>query len=129
MTEDRKQAVLRELPPLMPRFLSRRRLGLRAVAELMQEHEVEDGTAFLTMNLLRQIAGSHGEEAITTARFREYMPYPAVDMITLIISTLSERGLVRNADGGFALTSKAYKALDRLREAAIEHVSALKPLP
>lgn len=118
-----------EIPPLMPRFLGRRRLGLAAVSELMRECGVKDRIAFLTMNLLRQIAGSNREEAITAARFREYMPYSAVDMITPIVAILRKRGLVQDTEGGFVLTPKAQEVLDRLRVAAAQHVSALKPLP
>jgi hypothetical protein len=127
---DRRLAVLRELPPLMQQFLRKRRAGLPAASEAVEQLGVER-SVFFTLMQLRVIEGSYGPP-ITLAQIRSWSRYvySSKDLASEPVSILTEKGLlVEDAEGGYALTPWAHSIVANVHEAAWAHLSRLQPLP
>ncbi|MEO6457629.1 MAG: hypothetical protein ABIO92_05075 [Chloroflexia bacterium] len=125
-TRDERLAILKELPPLMPRFLLRRRVGAPVVATLMSELEL-DRPDFFVMVQLHQVMGSYSYEPITLAQIRHYYPYHFNDPFTPSITLLKEKNLLEgDATDGMTLTKRALDAMERLHTEAKEHVSHIE---
>jgi DNA-binding MarR family transcriptional regulator len=121
--------VLKELPPLMPQFLQRRRVGLPAVDELVEELGVERPT-FFTMVLLHRFQGAFGDEPLSLAQILDYNPYGTVDGFSAPLATLKEKGLVlQDQTGRFALTPRGRDAVERVHVAGRAYLSQMQPLP
>ena len=127
--QDDRLAILKELPPLMPRFLMRRRVGAPVVATLMSELDLERVDLFIMVQL-HQVLGSYGYEPITLAQIRHYYPYHFTDPFTPSITLLKEKKLVEgDTIEGITLTKRALDAMERLHTEAKEHVSRIEALP
>ncbi len=128
-TQDDRLAILKELPPLIPRFLMRRRVGAPVVATLISELEL-DRTDFFIMVQLHQVAGSYNYKLITLAQIRYYYPYHFIDPFTPSITLLKEKKLLEgDVIEGITLTKRALDAMERLHTEAKEHVSRIEVLP
>jgi hypothetical protein len=115
--------VLRELPPLMPLFLQRRRVGLPVVGELAAELAVERPLIFMMLHAV-MTQGIYGKEEVTLAELRAYNPYQVIDDVSGPLYQLKERGLVRESvTGGFTLSSEARAAVDRLHTEGTRYVA------
>lgn len=125
--------ALKELPPLMPMFLRKRRVGLPAVQELMEELDLDgDRDAFFTLAQLHVAQGSYGGDSITPAQIksRSRYLYSTVDLLERPLSVLREKGLVvEDGDGAISLTYRARDAVERLNVAGRAHVAQAQPLP
>jgi hypothetical protein len=127
--QDNRLGILKELPPLMPRFLMRRRVGAPVVAALMNELNLER-VDFFIMVQMHQVLGSYDYAPVTLAQIRQYYPYHFNDPFTPSISVLQDKGLViGDVIEGIALTERALEAMERLHTEAKEHVSRLDALP
>jgi Mn-dependent DtxR family transcriptional regulator len=128
--EGRRLAVLRELPPLMPQFLRKRRAGLPAAQEAVEQLGVER-SVFFTLVQLRTIEGSFGPP-VTLPQIRSWSRYiySTRDLASEPVGVLTEKGLlVEDAAGGYALTPWAHSIVARMHQAAWAHLSRLEPLP
>ena len=69
--------VLRELPPLMPKFLQRRRVGVPVVGELAASLGIE---RFLIFTLLQvdTTQSIYNRDEVTLAELRAYNPYQVI---------------------------------------------------
>src|SRR5687767_11466549 len=102
-------SALKELPPLMPQFLRKRRVGMAGLRELIEELGLEP-PLFHTLRLLHEIQGSYGGEPISleNVRSRSRYIYSTKDLLTAPIATLKEKGLLVEADyDSFSLSSRA----------------------
>lgn len=128
-TQDDRLAILKELPPLMPQFLLRRRIGAPVVAALMEEFGL-DRMSFFMLPQIQQVIGSYGGEQVTLAQIRSYFPYHVIDPFTSGIALLKEKGLIEG-DGieGLSLSARGRGAIERLHTEAKEHVSRIEALP
>ena len=127
---DERLAALRELPPLMPQFLRKRRAGLPAVREAITRLELDPPT-FFTLMQLRVIEGSYGSP-VTLPQIRQWSRYiySTKDLASEPLATLTEKGLlVEDTEGGYALTPWARGIVQNMHEAAWAHLSRLQPLP
>jgi hypothetical protein len=121
--------VLRQLPPLMPLFLQRRRVGLPVVGELMTEMGLERPLLFMLVHIVNT-EGIQGKEEVTLAEMRAYDPYAAVDYYSDRLEKLEERGLVIGvADGSYRLSGQARTAVDRLHTEGTAYVAGRMVLP
>ena len=124
----RRLEVLKQLPPLMPKFLGKRRAGIAIVAELMRELDVDRPLRFL-MRDLDLLQGSYGGP-VTLSQIRADNPYTVIDYASARLAALVEKGLVQqNEEGAYSLSPRAKDAIDRLHEAGRQHVARLHPLP
>jgi hypothetical protein len=124
-----RTAVLRELPPLMPQFLRKRRVGLPAVKELVDSLGVERPHLF-SLLFLRLVAGSYGGESVSPAQVRAWDPYSTRDTHGEAFAALAAKGLMlADEQGNLALSPEGREAVDRLHEAGRAFVAAHKPLP
>jgi Mn-dependent DtxR family transcriptional regulator len=120
--------LLNQIPPLLPQFLRKRRVGLPAVAELMGELDVERPDLFVLI-FLNLVQGSYGGPA-TLAQIRAEEPYATIDRYSAPLARLLEKGLVmRDKAGAYALSPQAKDAVDRLHTAGRAYVSQFRPLP
>ena len=121
--------VLRELPPLMPQFLRKRRVGVTAPSEIAAELRIERPLLF-TMVQFDYVAGMHGQEGTTLAQLRGYDPYEVIDNTSGPIAKLKAIGLVlEDKEGMLTLSRTARDALERFHAAGIAFVSQRQPLP
>src|SRR5215210_7325574 len=126
--------VLKELPPLMPQFLRKRRAGLPAVQETIKDVTRElglDRRTFFTMVLLRQIQGSYDDNPITVSEIRSWSTflYSTIDVTAAPLATLKEKRLLReDARGGLYLSRQGREAVERLHDVARAHLARLQPL-
>ncbi len=121
--------MLRELPPLMPEFLRKRRAGLPAVRELANSLGI-DPVQLHVLRLLSQILGSYGGEPVTPAQIRAFDPYSTKDDLMGEVARLQENGRVREeGQGRLALSTQAEKVVEGLHRAGRAHVAAMQPLP
>jgi hypothetical protein len=123
--------VLKEIPPLLPQFLRKRRVGLPAVDETYRRLGVERPALFM-MIWLREVQGSYGGEPVTPAqlRVRARYVYSTIDTYTPLLTALKEKGfLLEDPDGGLALSPAAWEAVDRLHDAGRAYVARHRPLP
>jgi hypothetical protein len=121
--------VLREIPPLIPQFLRKRRVGVVAPSEIAAELGIERPLLF-TMVQFDYISGMHGQEGATLAQLRGYDPYEVIDRTSDPVAKLKEKGLVVEDEAGMlTLSSAARDAVDRFQAAGIEYVSKRQLLP
>jgi predicted transcriptional regulator len=128
--DDERLARLKELPPLMPLFLRKRRAGLGAVREMMGMLGVEP-REFFTLMLLYTITGSYGAPP-TPAQMRLWSRYvySSRDLLTEPLEILDSKGLIlQDMEGGYTLTPWARGAVESVHEAAWAHLSRMDPLP
>ncbi|HUP26860.1 MAG TPA: hypothetical protein VM409_00365 [Chloroflexia bacterium] len=129
LEQDERLEALKELPPLLPRFLLRRRLGLPVVPALMQELGLDRSTFFL-LPQIQQVLGSHGDKPVTLAQIKHYYPYHLTDPFTPGIALLKEKGLV---DGdplrGLSFTERGRWVIERLHTEGKEYVGRIEALP
>ena len=129
MSENALIDVLRELPPLMPQFLRKRRAGLAAPSEIAAELGIERPLLF-TMVQFDYISGMHGQKGATMPQLRGYDPYEVIDTTSGPIATLKQKGLVlEDEEGMLTLSPLARDAIKRFQAAGIEYVSKRQPLP
>ncbi len=120
--------ILKLIPPLLPTFLTKRRAGLPAVEELMEELGIERPELF-TLIHLNILQGSY-DGPVTPAQIRADDPYSTIDQETPILEALVEKGLVgRDNNGCYSLAARAKGAIARLHDAGRAHVGRLRPLP
>lgn len=126
---ERRMAALREIPPLMPQFLHRRRAGLPAVREIAGELGVPPPLLF-SMIQVGFVAGSYGSEPLTLARICDWEPYTNRKMLLNRVEVLRQHGfLLEDGAGHLALTPQARSAVERLHAAGRAYVAQAKPLP
>ncbi|HEX8221570.1 MAG TPA: hypothetical protein VF914_20445 [Chloroflexia bacterium] len=127
--EEARAAVLRELPPLMPQFLRKRRVGLPAVKELVDSLGIERPHLFVLL-FLRVVTGSYGGGPVSTAQVRAWDPYSIRDTHGESFGALAAKGLVtEDGQGNVGLSEAGREAVDRLHEAGRAFVAAHNPLP
>lgn len=127
--DEARTAALRELPPLMPQFLRKRRMGLPAVKEIADSQGIERPHVFALL-FLRLVTGSYGGGPVSPGQARAWDPYATRDTYTEPFAALAARGLVlEDEQGNFSLSPTGKEAVDRLHEAGREFVAAHKPLP
>src|SRR5437763_870538 len=103
--EIKRLDILKQIPPLLPQFLNKRRAGLPAVEELMRELGVDRPELF-TLVHLNVLQGSYGGP-VTPAQVRADVPYSTIDHATPMLSALVGKGLVdRDEKGCYALSSR-----------------------
>src|SRR5437660_658200 len=113
--------ILKGIPPLLPQFLKKRRVGLPAVGELMRELGVERAQLFMLVHL-DELQGSYGGP-VTLAQIRADNPYTVIDYDTPLLAALLDKGLVeRDGDGAFSMSERARQVVERLHEAGREYV-------
>ncbi len=127
--EEARKAALKELPPLMPQFLRKRRLGLPAVKEFADSLGIERPHLFALL-LLRLITGSYGGGPVSPAQVRAWDPYSTKETHEEAFVALSAKGLVmEDEQGNLGLSLAGRDVVDRLHAAGREFVAAHKPLP
>ena len=120
--------TLRELPPLLPMFLRKRRMGLPAVAEIAAELGVERPMLF-TLLQMDTVQGSYGGEGITLAQLKAYEPYQVVDRLSEPVDHLIRAGLIHEGeDATLTLSPRAQDAVARLHSEAVRYLAGLQPL-
>jgi hypothetical protein len=121
--------ILRELPPLMPAFLRRRRAGLPALPALVKELGL-DRDAFGVLWQMDKAHAAYHRRPVTLAELRADDPYSTVDHFSEHLAELQALGLVL-AVGEARLTPSpvALDAFRRLHAAGREHVARMEPLP
>ncbi len=125
------QSTLKEIPPLMPMFLQRRRVGVAAPRVLAEQVGIEPVLLF-TMVQLSLIQGSYGGEHITPAQAREWSryTYSSRDHLMAHLAALEAKKLVmRDEEGRFTLTPGAFEVVEAVHMAGKAHVAGLQPLP
>ena len=128
-TQDDRLVILKELPPLLPQFLLRRRIGAPVVPALMEEFGL-DRMSFFILPQVQQVIGSSGGEQVTLAQIRSYFPYHVIDPFTPGVALLKEKGLLEGDEiEGLSLSARGRGAIERLHTEAKEHVSRIKALP
>jgi hypothetical protein len=123
-------STLKELPPLMPQFLRKRRAGLAAPRLIAEGLGVEPPLLFTLMQL-RLTLGSYGR-SVTLAEARDWSRYlySTRDHLTEQLAALKESGLVEeDADSCFTLAPQAWQAVEDVHKAGRAHVAGLQPLP
>jgi hypothetical protein len=126
--DEARTAVLKELPPLMPQFLGKRRVGLPAVKEIMESLGIER-PHLIALLLLRVVTGSYGGP-VSPAQIRGWYPYAMKDAHAEALAALTADGLILpDEQGNLSLAPSARDAVERLHEAGREFVRAHKPLP
>jgi helix-turn-helix protein len=128
--DDRLDA-LKEIPPLMPQFLRKRRAGLPAAISLADELDLDRAT-FFTLVQLQLIQDSHGSAPLSLPQIRAWSRYiySTVDSLTIPLTLLTEKGLVLEHDNGtLSLSPRAVEVVARVHAAGRAHVARLQPLP
>ncbi|MDQ3930953.1 MAG: hypothetical protein M3328_17640, partial [Chloroflexota bacterium] len=119
---------------LMPRFLRKRRAGLPALQETIEEVTRRlglDRRTFFTLVLLRQIQGSYDDNPITVSEIRSWSTflYSTIDATAAPLATLKEKGLLHeDAGGALDLSREAREAVDQLHATARAQLARLQPL-
>lgn len=127
--DDRRMAVLKELPPLMPQFLRKRRVGLPAVTEIAAELGVERPHLFALL-FLRLVVGSYGGSPVSIAQVRAWDPYATRDVYAEPFAALKERGMiVEDAQGSLSLSAEGMATVDRLHSAGRAFITTHPTLP
>ncbi|HEX8598431.1 MAG TPA: hypothetical protein VF952_07935 [Chloroflexia bacterium] len=127
--DEARATALRELPPLMPQFLRKRRMGLPAAKEIADSLGLERPHVFALL-LLRLVTGSYGGGPVSPGQVRAWDPYATRHNYAEPFSALAARGLVlEDEQGNFSLSPTGTEAVERLHEAGRAFVVAHKPLP
>lgn len=127
--DEARLEALRQLPPMMPQFLRKRRAGLSAVREIAAELGIIPPLLF-TLVQMRFVAGSYGDKPITEAHVRALDPYATRDLLSEPLAQLAQTGLLlKDGQGSILLSPRAAKAVEQLQVAGRAHVAALQPLP
>jgi hypothetical protein len=131
MTTDESSGLLdalRELPPLLPMFLRKRRVGLTAVTAICTQLGVERPMLF-TLLQVDTVQGSYGGRGVTLGQLKAYEPYQVVDRISEPVGQLIRIGLLlEGADGTISLAPRAQEAVARLHLEAVRYLAGLQPL-
>lgn len=130
---DRRLEVLRQIPPLMPQFLHRRRGGIPEMRALVEEAArrlgIERRVYFVLVHL-HELQGGYGWHPLTLAQVRARDPYSTIDQEPAARAILGEKGfLVRDDHDRISLSPEARETVDELHSIAREHVAHLQPLP
>lgn len=129
ITDEQLLDVLRGIPPLIPQFLRKRRVGLSTPSEVAADLGIERPLVF-TILQIDFISGMYSQQGATLAQLRSYDAYAAKDNLHTEIETLKARGLVEeSADGMLCLTPKGLEADMKVQLAGIEFVGKRKTLP
>lgn len=129
MPMDSLMDVLRELPPLMPQFLRRRRVGLEAPQQIAAELGIGRPLLF-TMLQLDHIAGIYDQDSVSHAQWRAYDPYAVRYGIAEPLEALEAKGLVLEDEAGLlTLSPEARQAVEAAQQAGVEYVSKRNVLP
>jgi hypothetical protein len=121
--------VLRKLPPLMPQFLQRRRVGVPVVDELAARLGTERHLIFTLLHV-DTTQSIYGRDEVTLAELRAYNPYQVIDDLSGPLAQLKEKGLVReSAEAAFRLSPNARDAVDTLHTEGTVYVAKRMVLP
>lgn len=121
--------ALRELPPLFPRFLQRRRVGLPVAGELASELGVERALIFVLVQI-DMVQGAYGRKGVSLPELETFDPYFVVDRFVAPLSELKERGLVlESSEGVLTLSEIGRTAVERLQSAGTAYVAGRVVLP
>jgi hypothetical protein len=121
--------VLREIPPLLPKYLPRRRVGVPVAGELASELGVERPLIFLLLHV-DTTQSMYGRDEVTFAELRAHNPYQVIDDVSGPLAKLKEKGLVDESTvGRFTLSPEAHAAVDRLHTEATRFVARRVVLP
>ncbi|HEX9986874.1 MAG TPA: hypothetical protein VGE45_00125 [Chloroflexia bacterium] len=123
--------TLKEIPPLMPQFLRKRRTGLPAASEIPDELGLDRAT-FFTLVQLQLIQGSYGDAPLSLPQIRAWSRYiySTIDLLTTPLALLNKKGLVLEHDNGtLSLSPRAIEAVARVHAAGRAHVARHQPLP
>src|SRR5689334_16942136 len=128
MNNTELMAVLRELPPLLPQFLQRRRVGLSTPGDLSAELGIERWLVFVLVQI-SFTQGIQGKDVVTLAEIRAYDPYFSIDRYSEPVAQLVERGLVlRDTNGALTLSQQARAAVDRMHTEGTAFVARKTPV-
>src|SRR4051794_13363939 len=101
---DRRMEVLKEIPPLLPQFLRKRRVGLPMVGELMQETGLNRPTFFMLPHLYN-LQGSYGGAPVSESQVRAYDAYSTSGTVSSELEALFKGGFAtKDAAGNYSLT-------------------------
>jgi hypothetical protein len=126
--DEARGTALRELPPLMPQFLRKRRMGLPAVKEIADSLGIER-PHLIALLLLRMVTGSYSGP-VSPAQIRGWYPYATKDTHAEAVAALTADGLILpDEQGNLSLAPSARDAIERLHASGREFVAAHKPLP
>jgi DNA-binding MarR family transcriptional regulator len=121
--------ALRELPPLFPRFLQRRRVGLPVVGELASELGVERPLIFVLVQI-DMVQGAYDRKGVTLPELQASDPYFVVDRFSRPIAELKERGFAsESSEGLLSLSVIGQAAVERLQAASTAYVAGRVVLP
>jgi hypothetical protein len=127
--DPRRLDVLRDLPPLMPLFLRRRRVGTPAVAPGLEELGVERPLLF-TLIAIYAISGSYNGAAVTLSQVRAWNPYTVIDEYSKPAAELLRRGLLHeDPEGALSLSPEAVDAVKRVHTGSSAYVAGREVLP
>src|SRR4051812_11852319 len=107
-------SALKEIAPLLPQFLQRRRVGIAAPRIIAEQLGIEPPLLFAMMQL-NLIQGSYGWQPISPAQARAWSryTYSSRDHLSAHLTALKEKKLVRvDSDSCFTLTAQAREAVD-----------------
>lgn len=120
--------MLRQIPPLLPQFLSKRRVGLPAVEEVAQELGIDRPKLFALLHLNVLQGGCGGP--VTLAQIRADDPYSVIDREGPLLQALVEQGLIeKDQDECYFMSTFAKQRVDSLHAAGREYVAHMHPLP
>ncbi|HEX5129323.1 MAG TPA: hypothetical protein VFV90_06235 [Usitatibacter sp.] len=121
--------VLRDIPPLMPMFLVRRRVGTPAVAPVLEQLGIERLLLFKLIHIYA-ISGSYNGAAVTLSQVRAWNPYIVIDDDSEPVAELLHRGLLReDAEGALSLSPEAVAAVERVHTGSSAYVAGREVLP
>jgi hypothetical protein len=121
--------TLCEIPPLLPLFLRRRRVGTPAIAPVLERLGIER-PLLLALMTLEIIGGSYGGEPVTPSQVRAYNPYTVIDEYAKTIPELIRLGLLReDAEGILSLSPEARAAVEAVQSGSSAYVAGREVLP
>jgi len=124
-------SALKELPPLMPQFLRKRRVGIAAPRLIAERLGIEPPLLF-TLLQLHLIQGSFGHAPVSIAQARAWAryAYSARDHLSDHVATLKAHGLVEvPKEGNYTLTPQGRAMAEEMQAAGRAHVATHQPLP
>lgn len=126
--DTRRLDVLREIPPLVPLFLRRRRVGTPAVAPALEQLGIERPMLFALMTI-DIIGGSYGGNPITLSQLHAYDPYNVIDEYAHTLPELLRRGILReDAEGTLSFSPEARAAVDAVQSGSSAYVAGREVL-